>query len=431
MIFSSNRESNIYFNTHMPFLTKRKLIRAAKKQIINPICKKKTVRILKEWNRVGKLSINDILGSESNIYIRAMIASGMFVFVNGYIIEKKQYEDLKECDKEKNIKFHSLNGLSLLDNQYYTADFGRLPISNNTYTFLKDIHYNCFLESRKTESNHIENDDSDSVEVHKKTPETPDNCNSFRRIIYGLNEDESNEAIKDDIEKGKDNPIIFVPGYDYYISEDEYNDESDYEDLNKEGKNNNYTIRTRSGTKNSSISPSDRNRYKKVDSNSFKWFDESNQKRNIENRELDDNINIAQILYNKYLHDLEKDQDDFDNYTFSEMAIHICMRNGVNDGGEFERRTYLTRNIYSQMKNHSDYCPNFSTAITIALVFCKNFDEVNALLARNGMTLIEKGGNKYNLMLLAIAHAGINDIDEINELLEENGFDCLGSKLRW
>lgn len=114
--------------------------------------------------------------------------------------------------------------------------------------------------------------------------------------------------------------------------------------------------------------------------------------------------------------------------SFSEDVISLCEQKGINTGAEFERCTYLSRNIFTRLKNKKNYVPDENAAYTICIALGLTVGESCELLRKARYSIIPYNGNDiYRELLVKMLANNYMYIPDCNKLLRKYGCKELGS----
>lgn len=114
--------------------------------------------------------------------------------------------------------------------------------------------------------------------------------------------------------------------------------------------------------------------------------------------------------------------------SFSQDVISLCEEKGIRTGAEFERCTYLSRNIFSRLKNECNYVPDENAAYTICIALGLTVGESCELLRKARYSIIPYNGNDiYRELLVKMLANNYMYIPDCNKLLRKYGFKELGN----
>lgn len=110
---------------------------------------------------------------------------------------------------------------------------------------------------------------------------------------------------------------------------------------------------------------------------------------------------------------------------FTEALLELCQQSGLANA-ELYRRAGLTKAHFSKIKNDPEYHPSKETVLAFALAFKLTVEQTQQFLARAGYTLSRSIREDCIIEYLIRQH--IYDIDEVNIILDECGFQPLTNK---
>lgn len=111
--------------------------------------------------------------------------------------------------------------------------------------------------------------------------------------------------------------------------------------------------------------------------------------------------------------------------TFSDVLVNYYFKkNGIFDGGIFERVTLISRNVYKKLCDDKNYIPDERLAYTICISIGLNLGETCELLSLANMSIIPKDGTDgYREMLVGFLVNRKKNIRTCNQLLKEAGYN--------
>ncbi|MCL2549221.1 MAG: macro domain-containing protein [Symbiobacteriaceae bacterium] len=110
--------------------------------------------------------------------------------------------------------------------------------------------------------------------------------------------------------------------------------------------------------------------------------------------------------------------------SFSQKLFELIAATGETNA-EIARRANLDRRHISKILNDPAYSTSKATVFALAIALKLDIDQTRDLLERAGFAI--SNSRKDDLIIAYFLHKGIYDIDQINDILYDYGFPCLGT----
>ena len=105
--------------------------------------------------------------------------------------------------------------------------------------------------------------------------------------------------------------------------------------------------------------------------------------------------------------------------SFVEYLYQLMNKYGIDNPSDIYNKANISRQLWSSIISEKSH-PSLNVCIKIALTMKINNQECKYLLKKAGYTLASS--NKYALIIRYAIENKIYDINEVNKLLEDNGY---------
>ena len=105
--------------------------------------------------------------------------------------------------------------------------------------------------------------------------------------------------------------------------------------------------------------------------------------------------------------------------SFAEYLYQLMNKYGIDNPSDIYNKANISRQLWSSIISEKSH-PSLNVCIKIALTMKINNHECKYLLKKAGYTLASS--NKYALIIRYAIENKIYDINEVNKLLEDNGY---------